>query len=211
MHEIKWNKIFKKWSLLSIENTSQRGCIPEALEHGVTECHPYVFSSLSSCFQILSTLTHSAWSGGSSWAQFVSSLLKVPWVAIDSGKLQESQGVRQKVGLWAVPVPGKPECEWASTWHQCTGLEEIIWINTVLKGRRYGNTILKTEKWPHSMRNVFANNVPYRIMTHFNAMNWTVPAGGYWLMRESLWKDTGEVPLSLCCIVLSSLSGCSTF
>lgn len=103
MHEMKWTK----WNEVKWNGASaiQKGCITEALELGVTECHPSVFSSLSLCFllwshsfQILSTLNHSAWPGGSSWPQFVTSLLKVSWVVTDSGKLWASQGVRQKAG-----------------------------------------------------------------------------------------------------------------
>ena len=44
-------------------------------------------------------------------------------------------------------------------------------IDTFLKGRRYGNTILKTKGRPHSVNNIFTDNMPYRILTHFNAMN----------------------------------------
>lgn len=103
MHEMKYDKIKLIGGPQHIINTSQRGCIPQALEHGVTERHPYIFSSLSlyllllsHSFQILFTLNHSAWTGESSWAKFVTSLLKVQWVVINSGKMQKSQGVRQK-------------------------------------------------------------------------------------------------------------------
>lgn len=38
-----------KWGPTHIENMNQKSCITEDLEHGMIECHPFVFSLFSSC------------------------------------------------------------------------------------------------------------------------------------------------------------------